>query len=236
MKASNMYLTLGTEVIYEDASFQLNNLDRVGVVGVNGAGKTTLFRVLLGELELDGGELVTGSCRVGFLPQEIKWENSDMTVWDYLVASRPIEKLNKRLEALYTEVAFSSGKEQSLLLKEMSDIQDELESLDCYNAESVLIGIIEDMKLDEDLLNAKLCELSGGQKSKVAFAGILYGSPNLLLLDEPTNHLDVDAKDSLKKAIQEFKGTVVLVSHEPEFYQDVVDEVWNAESWSTKLI
>jgi ATPase subunit of ABC transporter with duplicated ATPase domains len=59
---------------------------------------------------------------------------------------------------------------------------------------------------------------------------------NVLVLDEPTNHLDVDAKDSLKKAIQEFKGTVVLVSHEPEFYQDVVDEVWNAESWSTKLI
>ena len=59
---------------------------------------------------------------------------------------------------------------------------------------------------------------------------------NVLVLDEPTNHLDVDAKESLKKAIQEFKGTVVLVSHEPEFYQDIVDEVWNAESWSTKLI
>lgn len=225
MKANNMYLTLGTEVIYDDASFQLNNLDKIGVVGVNGAGKTTLFRVLLGEVELDGGDINIGRSRVGFLPQEIKWEDDSLTVWDYLVASRPIEKLNKRLEELYTEVALASGKEQNLLLKEMADIQDELERLDCYNAESILLDIIEDMQLSDDLLNSKLGELSGGQKSKVAFAGILYGSPNLLLLDEPTNHLDASTKNFIVSYLKSYKGTILVISHDVDFLNEITNKI-----------
>ena len=85
-------------------------------------------------------------------------------------------------------------------------------------------------------IESQMKVLSGGENARVRLCKLMLSPCNVLVLDEPTNHLDVDAKDSLKKAIQEFKGTVVLVSHEPEFYQDVVDEVWNAESWSTKLI
>ena len=85
-------------------------------------------------------------------------------------------------------------------------------------------------------IESQMKVLSGGENARVRLCKLMLSPCNVLVLDEPTNHLDVDAKDSLKKAIQEFKGTVVLVSHEPEFYQDIVDEVWNAESWSTKLI
>ena len=85
-------------------------------------------------------------------------------------------------------------------------------------------------------IESQMKVLSGGENARVRLCKLMLSPCNVLVLDEPTNHLDVEAKDSLKKAIQEFKGTVVLVSHEPEFYQDVVDEVWNAESWSTKLI
>ena len=85
-------------------------------------------------------------------------------------------------------------------------------------------------------IESQMKVLSGGENARVRLCKLMLSPCNVLVLDEPTNHLDVDAKDSLKKAIQEFKGTVVLVSHEPEFYQDVVDEIWNAESWSTKLI
>lgn len=78
--------------------------------------------------------------------------------------------------------------------------------------------------------------LSGGENAKVRLCKILLKDINFLVLDEPTNHLDVDAKDELKKAIKEFKGTVVLVSHEPEFYEDIVDEVWNIEDWTNKIV
>ena len=116
-------------------------------------------------------------------------------------------------------------KEQNILLKEMADIQDELERLDCYNAESILLDIIEDMQLDDNLLNSKLGELSGGQKSKVAFAGILYGSPNLLLLDEPTNHLDASTKNFLPSYLKSYKGTILVISHDIDFLNIITNKI-----------
>lgn len=226
MKATNLYLTLGTEVIYEDASFQFNNLDKVGIVGVNGAGKTTLFKVLLGQLELDSGNISLGKGRVGFLPQEVKFENPNITVFDYLLEARPIEKINKRLEQIYTDLATQEDEnKQKELLKEMAKLQEELESLDCYNAENILLKIIEDMQIDDNLLSSKLCELSGGQKSKVAFAGILYGNPDFLLLDEPTNHLDASTKDFITNYLKNYKGTILVISHDIDFLNKIINKV-----------
>ena len=103
MKGSKMNLAFGLEVIYEDAEFQINERDKVGIVGVNGAGKTTLFRLLLKELELDSGTLTIGNSRVGYLPQEIVLENENITVWEYLFDGRPIRKINAELEEIYTK-------------------------------------------------------------------------------------------------------------------------------------
>lgn len=224
MKATDMYLKLGTETIYDDASFQINNLDKVGIVGVNGAGKTTLFKVILGQLELDAGELSIGKARIGFLPQEIKFDNPELTVWEYLCEARPIAKINKRLEEIYVELADNPPQTQNLL-REMSELQEQLELLDCFNAETALLEIIEDMQIDDTLLNSKVGELSGGQKSKVAFAGILYGNPNLLLLDEPTNHLDASTKDFITSYLKNYKGTVLIISHDVDFLNKIINKV-----------
>ena len=224
MKATDIYLKLGTETIYDGASFQINNLDKVGIVGVNGAGKTTLFKVILGQLELDAGEFSIGKARIGFLPQEIKFENPELTVWEYLCEARPIAKINKRLEEIYVELADNSPQTQNLL-REMSELQEQLELLDCYNAETALLEIIEDMQIDDTLLNSKVGELSGGQKSKVAFAGILYGNPNLLLLDEPTNHLDASTKDFITSYLKNYKGTVLIISHDVDFLNKIINKV-----------
>ena len=93
VKGTNLNLTFPLETIYEDASFQLEDLDKVGVVGVNGAGKTTLFKVILKEQELDSGKLTTLNKRIGYLPQEIKDYDKDITVFDYIMDARPIKKL-----------------------------------------------------------------------------------------------------------------------------------------------
>jgi ATPase subunit of ABC transporter with duplicated ATPase domains len=90
--------------------------------------------------------------------------------------------------------------------------------------------------LTTEHITSQMKVLSGGENAKVRLCRLMLKPVNLLVLDEPTNHLDVEAKEALKTAVQNYKGTVLLVSHEPEFYMDVVDEVWNLEDWTTKIV
>ena len=88
----------------------------------------------------------------------------------------------------------------------------------------------------ESEFDRQMSELSGGQKTRVSLGKLLVTKPDVLLLDEPTNHLDVDAKEELKRALKEYRGTVLLICHEPEFYQDIVGEVWDCSKWTTKIL
>jgi ATPase subunit of ABC transporter with duplicated ATPase domains len=90
--------------------------------------------------------------------------------------------------------------------------------------------------LTNDHITTKMTALSGGEAAKVRLCKIMQQPANLLVLDEPTNHLDVEAKEELKRALKDYKGTLILVSHEPDFYEDWIDEVWNIEGWSTKIV
>lgn len=92
------------------------------------------------------------------------------------------------------------------------------------------------MWLTTKQLESQIRVLSGGEAAKVRLCKIINNETNILILDEPTNHLDVDAKDELKRALKEYKGTILLVSHEPEFYRDIITETWNCEDWTTKII
>ena len=225
MKGSNLNLSFGLEQIYVNANFQLNDFDKVGVVGVNGAGKTTLFKVILKEQELDSGKIKIVNKNIGYLPQEIILENKDITVFEYIMSARPIDKLNKKLIELYNEVAITSGKEQEIIMKKISKVQAELEYYDCYNAENILLELISDMQIDFDLLDMRLCDLSGGQKSKVAFAHLLYSKPEILLLDEPTNHLDVTTREFITNYLKKYKGMVLIISHDVDFLNKIVNKI-----------
>ena len=225
MKGNKMNLAFGLEVIYEDAEFQLNERDKVGIVGVNGAGKTTLFRLLLHEIELDSGTLTTGNARVGYLPQEIVLDNEDITVWDYLFDGRPIRKDNAELEDIYKKLEVASMEEQGPLLERMEKLQEELDYFDQYEAEDILLTLIDDMKIEPDLLDRKLNELSGGQKSKMAFARVLFSKPEILCLDEPTNHLDATTKDFVTGYLKNYKGMVLIISHDIDFLNQIISKI-----------
>ena len=225
MKGSNLNLSFGLEQIYVNANFQLNDFDKVGVVGVNGAGKTTLFKIILKEQELDSGKIKIVNKNIGYLPQEIILENKDITVFEYIMSARPIDKLNKKLIELYNEVAITSGKEQEIIMKKISKVQAELEYYDCYNAENILLELISDMQIDFELLDMRLCDLSGGQKSKVAFAHLLYSKPEILLLDEPTNHLDVTTREFITNYLKKYKGMVLIISHDVDFLNKIVNKI-----------
>lgn len=225
MKGSKMNLAFGLETIYEDAEFLLNERDKVGIVGVNGAGKTTLFRILLRELELDSGSISVGNARIGYLPQEIVLEDEKQTVWEYLQDGRPIRRINAELEEIYKKLETADVNEQEPLLEHMGKLQERLEYFDCYEAEEILLDLIDRMQIDLDLLERPMSELSGGQKSKMAFAQVLYSKPEILLLDEPTNHLDASTKDFVTNYLKNYRGSVLIISHDIEFLNQIINKI-----------
>lgn len=219
-----MNLSFGLEAIYEDAAFHIQKNNKVGVIGVNGSGKTTLFRILMGEQELDSGHISCDNGRIGYLPQEIALPEKELTVWDYLNEGRPIRKLEAELNRVYEALAEEMDA-QDMLLKKMARIQEQLEYFDCYEAENILLEIIENMQIDEDLLSMRLANLSGGQKSKIAFAQVLYAKPEILLLDEPTNHLDISTKKFVISYLKNYKGMVLIISHDVDFLNEIIGKV-----------
>lgn len=236
MKGSKMNLSFGLESIYEDAEFQINKQDKVGIVGVNGAGKTTLFRVILGEIKLDSGTLSTDNARVGYLPQEIIIDNPDLTVLEYLESGRPIKKLEEKLQDIYEKLKTATEEEQKVLFREMTKAQEKLEYFDYYEAEDILLELIESMQIDSDLLNMKLKDLSGGQKSKMAFAKLLYSKPEILLLDEPTNHLDITTKNFVTNYLKNYKGMVLIISHDIDFLNSIINKVLFINKVTKKIL
>lgn len=230
MKGIDMNLAFNLEVIYKDANFQIDDNDKVGIVGVNGAGKTTLFKVILKEEKLDSGKIsFDKKKRIGYLPQEIDIKDKEKIVFDYLMEARPIQKLENELQELYEEVANASGSEQEKILKKISNTQNLLEYYDVYKAESILMEIITNMDIDYDLLEMKIKDLSGGQKSKIAFAHLLYSNPEIMLLDEPTNHLDNVTREFVTNYLKKYKGMVLIISHDIAFLNDIVSKILHVD-------
>lgn len=216
MRALHLQLAYGTKIVYDDCNFNLETGDKVGIVGVNGAGKTTLFKIILGQQQLDDGEIELPSLRLGYLPQEITIppEHSDITVWEYVAAARPVDDLQTQLNHEYEKLA--KYPDSKVILGRITQLQDLIDSYDMANFDYELLKILEKMNLSE-LMDHKMSELSGGQKSKVAFARVLFENAGLLLLDEPTNHLDVETKQFVSNFLRNYRGMVLVISHDVDF-------------------
>ena len=225
MKIDNLSLSFGTAEVYKNLTVEFNQNDKVGIIGVNGAGKTTLFKLILGELTPDAGT-ITVSSKIGYLPQVIE-DNFDkeMSVFDYLLSARPIKELENNLTNLYEQIA-NEKNEHNLkkYMKDITKVEDELTYYEQYNAESELLKIIAGINIDDTLLDLKLKNLSGGQKSKIAFARLLYSKPETLLLDEPTNHLDLDTKDYIIEYLKNYKGLILVISHDTSFLDEITNK------------
>lgn len=222
MQLKDLTFSYGTEKIFENINLIINENEHIGIVGVNGAGKTTFFKLIMNELEPDHGRIIIkNKARVQLLPQVINDEvpNMDISVFDYLLSARPIDKLNKELTKIYNLIG--DGKNIDELYKKQEKIENELNYWEYYSAEGTLLKIINGMNIDDEMLYQKLSNLSGGQKSKVAFAKLLYSKPEVILLDEPTNHLDKQTKEYVINYIKNYKGTILIISHDKEFLDSV---------------
>lgn len=239
MNIKNLTMTFGLQEIFDDVSLQIKDKEKVGIIGVNGAGKSTFFKIIMGKLEPDSGRVILKpGTRIGFLPQVISDEipSMDISVFDYLLDGRPIKKLENELSEAYIEASTETDeKKLKYIMKQIGKLQEKLEYYEVYNAENILLKIVTGMNIDSELLDMKLCDLSGGQKSKVAFARLLYSNPEIILLDEPTNHLDVDSKDYIINYLRSYNGTILVISHDIEFLDAVTTQTLYVDKTTHKM-
>lgn len=224
MQIKNLTMSFGNQELFNNININIDDYEKVGIVGLNGAGKSTFLKIVYGQITPDKGKvIIKNNTRVAYLPQVIKDEipEENITVFDFLLLGRPIDKLNKELEKLYIEISSAEESKLNDLYKKINIINQELEYWESYSAENTLLKIIDGMNIDDNLLEKPLNTLSGGQKSKIAFARLLYSKPEIILLDEPTNHLDIDTKEYIIDYIKNYKGGVYVISHDIEFLNEV---------------
>ena len=232
MRAENLTLSFGTNVIYDNAEFNIPSRAKCGIVGVNGAGKTTLFKIILGQITPDYGNIYTDGATIGYLPQVIEIKNPDVTVWDFIASARPVKQIESQLHDLY--VALADNPDDIAVQNDINIAQEKLEILDAYNAENIMLDIIENMNLT-DLIDMKMSNLSGGQKSQVAFARLLYSVADVLLLDEPTNHLDAASRAFVCEYLRHWRGSVLIISHDTEFLNEIVNKILFIDKATKKI-
>src|SRR6187399_3231372 len=217
----------GRQVLFVDASFQLNPGEKVGLVGPNGSGKTTLFRMITGEETPDDGELsVAKKLTVGYFRQDVE-EMSGRSVLDESIAgSGRLGDLHHELESLEHAMADPSRSgEMEKILARFGEVQEEYQHLDGYALESQAREVLYGLGFDDERIDGDVGALSGGWKMRVAMARVLLGRPDVLLMDEPTNHLDIESIVWLEAFLKSLPGSVLMTSHDREFMNRIVTKI-----------
>ena len=237
MDIENLSFSFGLQTVFDDVTIHISSSDHIGIVGVNGAGKSTFFHLLLGDLEPDYGRIfIPNHLRLAYLPQVLKDEISNMhiSVFDYVSTGRPIKELESKLSKIYEESASKDEQTSKKLLKEASKIQERLDYYNPYHAEEEMLDILMGMNLF-DLMDKELSNLSGGEKSKVAFARLLYSKPEIILLDEPTNHLDNESKEFVMNFLKKYHGLILIISHDLPFLNKVTNKTLFLDKMTHKM-
>ncbi|EEL30803.1 ABC transporter ATP-binding protein uup [Bacillus cereus Rock1-15] len=227
---NNVMKSFGGNIIFENISLEIKNGERVGLVGRNGSGKTTIFGLLTGKESLDAGAIhMKKGTRIGHVAQIPKFDEV-MNVYDVLSSAFKVEKeLEKEMHALEKNMA--EEQEQSSLQKLMERygvIQEKFAFLGGYEIEANIMKVANGLQVT-DLFPRVFTELSGGEQTKVSLAYMLLQKPDLLLLDEPTNHLDLFAVEWLEQFLKEYTGTVIVISHDRYFLDEVVTKIFDLE-------
>jgi ATPase subunit of ABC transporter with duplicated ATPase domains len=224
---SNINKQYGKQLIFVDASFQLNPGEKVGLVGPNGAGKTTLFRMVVGEEDPDEGEVsVPKKLTVGYFRQDVE-EMSGRSVLDEAIAgSGRVGDLHHELEALQHAMGDpAQAGDMDNILTRFGEVQEEYEHLEGYALEAQAREVLHGLGFHDDQIDGDVGALSGGWKMRVALARVLLGRPAVLLMDEPTNHLDIESIIWLEQFLKSFEGALLMTSHDREFMNRIVSKI-----------
>ncbi len=217
---------LGGTLIFEHISFEINAKERVGIVGRNGCGKTTLFQLLAGVEQVDDGMIYyKKGTEIGYLAQIPNYPG--VLVEDVLrKAFSDLGEMQERMNVLESQMA--NGQETERELKEYGQLLESFTRMGGYEIDSSIQSVANGLGI-QHLLNASFDRLSGGEKTKISLGLLLLKEPDLLLLDEPTNHLDVEAVEWLESFLKQYSGTVLMISHDRYFLDEVVTKIMDLE-------
>jgi len=226
LNVSHLSKSFGGDAVINDASFFLNEHQKAAVVGLNGAGKTTLLRMIAGKMQPDSGIVVfSKDARLGYLRQNNDFD-SDLTIREELTnVIRPILDMEARMDEMRKMMKTASGTDLQKLYADYDRLEQDYEEKDGYSMQSRVNGILNGLGFPGEEADKHLSELSGGQKTRVFLGKLLLENPDLILLDEPTNHLDLPSIEWLEGYLLNYRGAVIIVSHDRYFLDRIVSKV-----------
>lgn len=222
-----------TDTILDKVSFQINENEKVAVVGINGAGKSTLFKLIAKEIDPNEGTIIINNqATVGYLTQQPNISSSKTIYEELLDEKKELIQMEKQLTELEHQI--SNNHENSNYLEKLTsnytNLRHEFESKNGYSYKSLIKGVLIGLGFSESDFNKKASILSGGEKTRLSLAKLLVQSPEILLLDEPTNHLDINSIEWLESFLSNYQGTLLIISHDRYFLDKIVNKVIEIEN------
>ena len=226
LSCNNIHKSFGIDVILKDITFSINEGEKIGLIGANGAGKSTLFKILTSQMEYDSGELfIDKSKRVGYLSQNLALESDNTIFGELLLVFEELLNMEKKLKTLEQKMSEpydeTKADYHNKLIKDYTTLTEVYENRGGYTYKGEIGRVLKGLGFNENDFDKQINILSGGQKTRVALCKLLLIKPEILLLDEPTNHLDLDAIEWLEEYLKNYKGSMIIISHD-RFFLDAV--------------
>lgn len=231
LSVNNIGKSFGITQILKDITFQVDDYEKVAVVGMNGTGKSTLFKIILNELSADSGTINLGkACKIGYLAQH-EAVSSDNTIYEEMMSVKAhVIDLEASIRQMEIDMKSVKGDKLKNMLQTYSKLTHDFESINGYAYKSEVIGVLKGLGFTENNFDNSINILSGGEKTRVALGKLLLSNPDLLLLDEPTNHLDLESIAWLETFLASYKGAVLVIAHDRYFLDKVVTKVIEIEN------
>ena len=222
LQANKIERSFAGDVLFENINLQVDERDRIALVGRNGAGKSTLLKILVGEEEPTSGQInKKKDISLSYLAQDSRFE-SENTIYDEMLhVFDDLRSTEKQLRKMELEMGEKTGAELDKLMSDYDRLSEEFRQAGGFTFEADISAILNGFKFDESMWQMKIAELSGGQNTRLALAKMLLEKPNLLILDEPTNHLDIETIAWLENYLVNYSGALIIVSHDRYFLDKV---------------
>lgn len=216
--------------VFSNVKMEINDKDRIAIVGRNGAGKSTLLKIISGEIDFDNGErTVSKDTTIGYLSQEFI-VREDLSIYEEMITCfNEIIELEKELEKISYELTSENIESNPGLLDKYDRLQNQVLTHKDYHYKSKIDSVLYGLDFDKEVFDKKISTFSGGEKTRLSMAKLLLSEPDLLILDEPTNHLDMENVAWLENYLSSYNGAIVIVSHDRYFIDKVVNVVYNLE-------